>query len=291
MRIEVKPLKAPLGAQVIGINLSSSLTQDEFNVIHDAWLKYQVLIFPNQKIIDEDQVRFSRMFGTLPEKAVHSQGTKSGQQLHKSVMLVTNIREDGKVIGSLPDGEMHFHTDGAYERNPYRYTMLYAIEVPRAGGDTLFANMYRAYETLPEKLKQKLDGVEAEHGFYTGVDVSEKMKQALRIDGYDGNAIHPVFIRHEETGRTALYVSRLQTRRLIGFEETESREILAHLFEHSEQTEMIYQHKWTPGDLVAWDNRCTNHARTDFGPDERRLLLRTTVQGVKPCAAVSASQA
>lgn len=288
MPIEIAPLDAALGARIYGVDLSQPLTDDAFETIHAAWLKHQVLVFPGQQISDDDQVRFSKLFGDLPDKAVHSQGTKSGQQLHKSVMLVTNIREDGKVIGSLPDGEMHFHTDGAYERDPYRYTMLYAMEVPRVGGDTMFANMYRAFETLPEELKNRLDGVHAEHGFYTGVDVSDEMKQALRIDGYNGKAVHPVFIRHEETGRTALYVNRLLTRRLVGFDEEKSREILSRLFDHSEQAEMVYQHKWTPGDFVAWDNRCTNHARTDFSAGERRLLRRTTVQGVKPSQAQAA---
>ena len=288
MPIEIAPLDAALGARIYGVDLSRPLTDDGFETIHAAWLKHQVLVFSGQQISDDDQVRFSKLFGDLPDKAVHSQGTKSGQQLHKSVMLVTNIREDGEVIGSLPDGEMHFHTDGAYERDPYRYTMLYAMEVPRVGGDTMFANMYRAFETLPEELKNRLDGVHAEHGFYTGVDVSDEMKQALRIDGYNGKDVHPVFIRHEETGRTALYVNRLLTRRLVGFDEEKSREILSRLFDHSEQAEMVYQHKWTPGDFVAWDNRCTNHARNDFSAGERRLLRRTTVQGVKPSQAQAA---
>ena len=183
MPIELAPLEAALGVRVFGIDLSRPLSDSDFETVHAAWLDHQVLIFPDQKMDDEDQVRFSQMFGDLPDRAVHSQGTKSGQQLHKSVMLVTNIREDGKVIGSLLDGEMHFHTDGAYERDPYRYTMLYAMEVPREGGDTLFANMYRAYETLPEDLKERLAGAQAEQGFYTGVEVSDEMKQALRIDG------------------------------------------------------------------------------------------------------------
>ena len=287
MPIEVAPLDAALGARITGIDLSRPLSDTEFASVHAAWLDHQVLIFPDQNMDDEDQVRFSQLFGDLPDKAVHSKGTKSGQQRHKSVMLVTNIREDGEVIGSLPDGEMHFHTDGAYERDPYRYTMLYAIEVPREGGDTMFANMYRAYETLPEELKERLDGVEAEQGFYTGVDVSDEMKQALRIDGYDGKAVHPVFIRHEETGRTAIYVNRLLTRRIIGCSDDESRELLSRLFDHSEQSDMVYQHKWRPGDFVAWDNRCTNHARTDFSGGQRRLLRRTTVQGVKPEPALS----
>lgn len=285
MSIEIAPLDAALGARVLGIDLSKGINGDDFRTIHAAWLKYHVLIFPSQNLQDNDQVRFSRMFGDLPAKSPHSRGSKSGNQLHQSVMLVSNIREDGRVIGSLPDGEMHFHTDGAYERDPYRYTMLYALEVPKEGGDTLFANMCLAFDTLPEDLKLRLSKAEAEQGFYTGVDVSAEMKRSLRVDGYRGSAVHPIFIRHEETERISVYVNRLLTRRIIGFDNEESQNLLSRLFEHSEQSEIIYQHKWTPGDLVAWDNRCTNHARTDFSSGERRLLRRTTVQGLKPEAA------
>ena len=114
MSIEIAPLDAALGARVLGIDLSKEITCDQFSVIHTAWLKYHVLIFPGQDLEDKDQVRFSRMFGELPAKSPHSRGSKSGNQLHQSVMLVSNIREDGKVIGSLPDGEMHFWTGNAF---------------------------------------------------------------------------------------------------------------------------------------------------------------------------------
>ena len=286
MPIDVEPFSSALGASVTGIDLSAPIDADDFRDIHAAWLEHLVLVFPGQNFSDTDQVRFTEMFGDLPDKPVRSRGTKSAKQLHKSVMLVTNIREDGKVIGSLPDGEMHFHTDGAYETDPYRYTLLYAIEVPKTGGNTLFANMYTAYDTLDDDLKRRLAGVDAEHGFYTGVDVSDDMKSALGLGDYQSTARHPVFCAHEETGRTALYVNRLLTQCIADAADRESREILSRLFDHSERSEFVYEHIWTAGDFVMWDNRCTNHARTDFSAGERRLLRRTTVQGVAPAAAV-----
>ncbi|MEC7491160.1 MAG: TauD/TfdA family dioxygenase [Pseudomonadota bacterium] len=282
MPIEISPLTAPLGATVTGVDLSESLNDEDFRKIHRAWLEHIVLVFPEQNLSDENQVTFTRHFGEMPDRPVHSKGIKSDHQIHKSVMLVSNVRENGKIIGSLPDGEMHFHTDGAYEINPYRYTMLYALEVPRQGGNTLFANMYRAYDTLPEDLKTRLCEAEAEHGFYTGSDVSDGMKQRLRISDYQNSARHPVFIRHEETGRTSLYVSRLLTESLTGFPEGESQNLLSQLFDHSERPEFVYEHIWNPGDFVVWDNRCANHARTDFGDSERRMLRRTTIQGIGP---------
>lgn len=286
MPIKVFPIDASLGARITGVDLSVPLTGVDLQDIHQAWLEYIVLIFADQNLSDEAQLDFSLNFGSPPNRPIHSKGTKSDEQIHKSVMLVSNIRDDGKTIGSLPDGEMHFHTDGAYERDPYRYTMLHALEVPTRGGNTLFANMYKAYEILPKSLKSKLAAADAKHGFYTGVDVSKQMRTKLGIPEYNGTAEHPVFIRHEETGRTALYVSRLLTEALVGFTQSESEKILSELFYYSEKPEIIYEHVWSPGDFVVWDNRCASHARTDFGAGERRLLRRTTVQGTKPERAI-----
>ena len=282
MTIAVTPISNALGASITGIDLSKPLGDDAFGIVHSAMLEHLVLVFPDQELTDEEQVEFTLRFGDLPDRGVHSRGTKADDQLHKSVMLVSNIRENGEVIGSIPDGEMFFHTDGSYEEAPYRYTLLYAIEVPKNGGDTLFANMYAAYETLPDDLKELLADIDAEHGFYAGPDVTEEMRIALRVTGHSGSARHPALIRHEESSRTVLYVSRMLTRRLIGLGEDRGRDLLFRLFDHSERAENVYRHVWTPGDLVMWDNRCTNHARTDFSAGERRLLRRTTCQGTRP---------
>ena len=195
-------------------------------------------------------------------------------------MLISNIREDGVPIGSLPDGEMMFHSDGAYSETPYKYTLLYAVEVPSVGGNTVFANMYRAYDTLPGDLKERLSGARALHGYHAGT--TDKANPAGELS----NEIeYPLFISHEDTGRTALFASRLMTLAIIGMEKAESDAVLEQLFDHSEQPELLYEHVWTPGDLVIWDNSCSNHARTDFPSGERRLMRRTTVVG-KPLVGV-----
>ena len=195
-------------------------------------------------------------------------------------MLISNIRKDGVPIGSLPDGEMMYHSDGAYAKRPFRYTLLYALEVPSAGGNTQFANMYKAYETLPEDLKRKLALCHAEHQYYAG-----SVDKAKPTDSLTGVRQHPLFIGHEETGRIALYASRLLTTKIVELPQDESDEILDMLFDHCERPEFVYEHVWTPGDFVMWDNRCVNHARTDFSEGERRLLRRTTVFGIDPIAA------
>ena len=152
-------------------------------------------------------------------------------------MLVSNIRENGKPIGSLPDGEMMFHTDGSYDENPYNYTMLFAIELPKTGGHTLFSNMYMAYETLSDDMKRKLANCTAHQGYYSGT-----VQRGQPVGGFNGEFSHPVFIEHNETGRTALYVSRLITTRINELPQEESDEALEFLFNHSEKSEFIYEH-------------------------------------------------
>ena len=279
MSIRVKPTGTALGARVTGIDLSQELSEQQVGEIHEAWLDHLVLIFPGQDLSEEDQVRFTLRFGEMPKrKRYENRAEKSTSD--KSIMLVSNIRENGKPIGSLPDGEMMFHSDGAYDQDPYKYTLLYAVELPSQGGDTLFANMYRAYESLPEALKQKLKGCHGVQGYYGGAVV-----KGINPGAYSGEVEHPLFIRHPDTGRTAIYASRLMTVRIAEFSESESNDLLDQLFDHIERPENIYAHKWELGDFVMWDNQCTVHARTDFPREERRLLRRTTVQGVRPVLA------
>ena len=276
MAVVVEALPAPVGARIIGVDLSAPVDEETYRTIHRAWLDHQVLIFPDQKLGEEDQIRFTKLWGEMPVRDRYQ--TRHERDIKdKSIMLVSNIRENGQQIGSLPDGEMMFHTDGSYDRNPYRYTLLYAVELPSTGGNTLFADMYRAYDTLPDDLKRRLAGCTAEQSYYAGT-----VHRDQPVGSYSGDFIHPVFIRHEETGRTALYVSRLITRRIVEMDEAESAEVLEALFDHCEQSSLIYEHVWTKGDFVMWDNRCLNHARTDFPETERRLLRRTVVQGVQP---------
>ncbi len=281
MTIEIEPLAAALGARIYGVDLSDEIDGHTYAAIHRAWLDHQVLIFPRQSLSEADQIRFAKMFGNLPSRAAHARF--AGKPLgHHSLMLITNAKENGKPVGALPQGEMFFHTDGAYDEDPYRYTMLFAIEVSSVGGHTLFADMYGAYETLNEPMKRRLRGLHAVHGFYAGREVTEDFKKRLGVGEDPKRTAHPVVIAHEETGRPALYVSRMLTESIAELPEAESNALLAALFAHSEQQALIYEHVWTVGDFVIWDNRCTNHARTDFPATERRKLRRTTVQGVRP---------
>ena len=233
-----------------------------------------MILLRDQKLSEADQVGFAERFG--PPARIH---TKQFVRGHPAVMLVSNIREDGKPIGALPDGEMQFHTDQCHQERPAMASMLYAIEVPARGGNTLFANGYLAYETLADEIKRRIDGRKALNAYdYDNAATRRGRRLAQDVPSY----VHPVVRTHPATGRKALYVNRLMTVRIEGLPEAESEELLELLFAHQERAELIYEHVWRPGDLVMWDNRCTLHARTDFSPAERRLMRRVTILGEKP---------
>jgi taurine dioxygenase len=284
MDIQVTPLSPACGAEIKGIDLTRPLSKEAVQTIQNAWDKHLVLVFRGQQVSQDDQLRFASYFGDLglrkkaPEK-LRSRTEGSLQDSNKDsdkVLLVSNIKVDGKPIGAFGEGEFWFHIDSGYTPRPYKYTFLYALELPSTGGNTMFSNMYRAYEAVPTALKQKLHGRKALH-----IHEYNRSKQA----GSSGNIseiphhFHPLFITHPGTGRKTLFVDRLMTTRIEGMDAAESDAILDQLYEIGERREFIFEHVWKLGDFLMWDNRCTIHARTDFPKDERRLLRRCTVEG------------
>ena len=268
----LRPLSPALGVEIIGVDLSEEIDDYTFAQIQDAWHRNLVILLRGQELSEEDQVRFAEKFG--PPAVIH---TKQFVRNHPAVMLISNIREDGKPIGALPDGEMHFHTDQCHREIPAKATLLYAIEIPSKGGNTLFSNAYTAYEMLPEEIKRSIAGRRALNAYDTDTP--------LRTANYDSTGTsywHPVVRTHPATGRKALYVNRLMTREIEGMPREESDAILQKLFDHQEQPNFVYEHVWRPGDILMWDNRCTLHARTDFLARERRQLRRVTILGEKP---------
>lgn len=273
MGITVKPMSDALGAEILGVDLSQPLDAATAADIYAAWLEHLVIVVRDQTIDDDDQTRFAGYFGTVgayhrPKAMQHAKHASS------TIMLISNIREDGKPIGAHPDGEMMFHTDTAYHEHPHKATTLFGVECPSVGGDTLFSNQYKVYDALPDDLKRRLKGRKAMNVYEFGTTIKTKAR-------YDREKMphyaHPVFRKHPETGRTVLYVGELMTEEIVGMPEDESEEILAELYAMQKRPEFIYAHRWRVGDLVMWDNRCTVHARTDFSPDQRRHLRRVTV--------------
>jgi taurine dioxygenase len=195
------------------------------------------------------------------------------------IMLISNIRENGEPIGALPDGEMMFHHDMIHAEVPSKATLLYSVEIPSTGGNTLFASGYAAYDTLDPAVRSKLEGRKAQHHYNYGSVQKGDNKGTVSF----GECAHPVFRTNEDTGRKAVYVNRLMSVGVEGMAQEEAEPLLNAVFDHAEKPEFVYEHVWRVGDLLLWDNRCSSHARTDFPSTERRLMLRTTVKGtVRP---------
>lgn len=275
--MKIEPLSAALGARVTEFDLSQPISPADMAAITQAWLDHIVLVFPGQDITQEQQLIFAGHFGETGSRARKVEDRPEGSELHDGIMLVTNDKDgDGNYVGSLPDGEMFFHHDMCYVAEPHKATMLYGIAIPPSGGDTKFANMYRAYDLIPDHLKKQLRGHTALQTYnYHPTEIPD-------VDG-DLTDIHhlsqPIFITNPDSGKTALYVNRLMTARIDGLGKAESDDILEQLFAIIEAPENVLQHKWTPGDIVMWDNRCSCHARTDFAPGHRRYMRRCTVVG------------
>ena len=275
MSFTVSPLSDTIGAEIFGLDLSRPMSPSVVEALREAFHEHLILLFRGQDLTWERQIDFAGLFGPLGVRKRKADDRPEGKEADH-MMLVSNIRKDGKPIGSLPDGEMLFHHDMCYVPAPDMATLLYAIEPTRDGGHTLFANMYAAYETLPDDLKAAIEGREVLQ-IYNYIPT-------LRVDPDDDRQkwdhyVQPAVIIHPVTGRKALYINQLMSARLEGVPRDESDAVLAAIRAHLDRPELSYAHAWRPGDLMMWDNYCTCHARTDFPPDQTRLLRRCTVAG------------
>jgi len=281
-RFRITPFAAPLGAEVVGFSAADDLTAIEFDRIHAAHLAHHVLVFRDQRLTPEQQVAFSRRFGPL-QIHVLRQFQLAG---HPEVLVVSNIVENGKPIG-LGDAGHFWHSDLSYKERPSLGSMLYARELPAEGGDTLFANMHRAWHTLPAALKTAVAGLRAEHSYlakYEALRALSPWRPPLTPEQIAEVApvVHPVVRTHPESGRKALFVSEHFTTRIVGIPERESADLLAQLFAHSVRPEHLYRHRWREGDMVFWDNRSVMHLAAGTPAHLRRRMHRTTIEGDVP---------
>ena len=273
--MEVIPLSSALGAEIRGVNAARPIDEATFARIRDAWHQHLVILLRGQDLDEDQQVRFAERFGPL--SPIH---TDHHSPTNKAVMYIGNRKKDGKLVGALPLGEMQFHSDQCYKERPAMGTMLYAIEIPAEGGNTLFANAYKAYDALPVEVKERVTGRKAVQVYDYGGGVLDRKHMVEPQEGL--SYAHPVARMHPATGRKALYVNRLMTHSIEGLPREESERLLGIMFATIERPEFIYEHRWRVGDLLLWDNRCTLHARRDFDPSASRWLRRVTIQGERP---------
>ena len=278
MSITVTPTGAALGAEISGTDLRK-ISDADFAAVYRAWLDHSVLLIRGQKLTDDDLIAFSRRFGELDFAPIQENGRRFVEG-HPEIYFVSNVIENGVAIGSLGAGEAVWHTDMSYLEDPPKASMLYAIEVPPSGGNTGFTSMYRAYEALPEALKQQLAGLRVKHdGTYNsggyvrqGVTPTDDPREAP-------GTYHPIVCTHQETGRKCLYLGRRRNAYLLGLELSESEALLDELWQYVERPEFSWEHAWQVGDLVMWDNRCTMHRRDPFDDTARRVMHRTQIKG------------
>ena len=281
MSMTVTRASDALGAKVQGLDLRRPLDPSAKQQVLEAFTEHMVLVFPGQDLSEDEQRRFAEQFGPLGERKRKPEDRPEGEGA-ANFMQITNIRKNGVPIGSLPDGEVLFHHDMCYVAAPDKATMLYAIEVPSKGGDTVFANMCAVYDSLPAGIKERIQGRRVNQVYDYRYNV--RIDAALDLSQFD-QYVQPAVIVHPASGRTAVYINPLMSVGIEGLTEQESEDIIATISEHIDRPEHHYHHKWTPGDLVMWDNLCTCHARTDFSPSETRLMRRCTVAGEPVVAA------
>lgn len=280
--VEIRRFDAPLGAEVVGLDLNVPLPDAEFARIHAAHLAHHVLVFRDQRISPEQQLAFSRRFGPLQQHVLHQFALEN----HPDILVVSNVVENGRPIG-LGDAGFYWHSDLSYKERPSLGSMLLARELPSEGGDTVFANMHLAWDTLPAALRKAVEGRRAEHSYlakYEALRARSPWRPKLSDAQIDAvkPVLHPIVRTHPETGRHALFVSEHFTTRIVGLPEDESRALLDQLFAHSVLPGHLYRHRWQAHDMVFWDNRSLMHLATGCPDHLRRRLDRTTIEGDTP---------
>lgn len=296
LNYEIRPAPAALGAEVHGLDLRQ-LNDATFKRIHETWLHHLLLVFKNQTLTAEDLVNLINRFGTpISSKGLHQRGLeeRTANQLFNlppEVTVVTNVRENGKPVGILGDGEIVWHSDFSFKERPTAARMLVAMEVPPQdkGGNTQFLNAYAAYDALPADYKKELSGKTIKQG--NVIDTAMKLRPGASLNDdirYIDGPSHPIISTHPDTGCNHLFLGRRHAAYVNGMTLEDSEAFLNRLWDYATQERFVYTHRWNKGDVVVWDNRATVHKRDGFDPDSRRVLYAAQVEGHKPFEAPDA---
>jgi len=272
--IEVRRLGPQIGAEIRGVDVKT-LDDAGFAEIYRAWLAHNVVVVPEQQLEIEDFLRYSRRFGVVVPHP--SKSTRHPEYPEITFLGVNKFGPDGQLdMAIYRRGAEGWHTDGAYDAEPFKATQLYALAVPSRGGDTFFASMYAAYDALPAPLRARLEG---RLGAFT---YGGRRKATALLDEADRDwtpVFHPIIRVHPETGRKGLYFDPGKILRIEGLEAQESDDLIEELTARMIQPEGEYRHHWRRGDIVIWDNRCSYHkAAGDYPPEEDRVHWRVSIK-------------
>jgi alpha-ketoglutarate-dependent taurine dioxygenase len=281
MAVQIRNLSAALGAEVAGIDLSEALPQAAIGAIEAAWRERLVVVFHGQNLTDPQLIAFSNNFGELDPPGPNPYGEPFNKE-HPELNVISNVVENGKPVGNLGDGEAVWHADMTYVDVPPKAAVLHALEVPppEAGGNTYFADMFAAYESLPADLRKAIEGKIAVH------DASRNSAGMLR-KGYQEiadvrqtvGAHHPLVRTDPKTGRKALFLGRRPNAYVLGLEVAESEALLDALWAHATQPRFTMCHEWKVGDVLMWNNLSVLHRRDAFDPKTRRVMHRSQIKG------------
>jgi taurine dioxygenase len=279
--VTVAPLAPALGAEVRCGDVRR-LDAAAFDATYRALLDNLVICICGQQLSDPELIAFGRRLGELD----HAPYAKTGMEkarVHPEIVVVSNVTENGQAIGVLRDAEVVWHSDNSYRDRPLSYSVLHALEVPPRGGNTSFANMYLALETLPPALRRRINGKTLKHDmtYNSAGDLREGFQPVSDVRKAPGPS-HPIVRTHPETGYNALYLGRRPNAYINGLSIEESEELLNALWAHATQAKFTWQHEWRAGDILIWDNRCVMHHREPFDGGHRRVMHRVQCAGDVP---------
>jgi len=281
MAISIRNLDATLGAEIDGIDVSKPLPQADIDAIEAAWRERLVVVFHGQSLSDPQLIAFSRNFGELDPPGPNPYG-EPFNKAYPELNVISNVVENGKPMGNLGDGEAVWHADMTYVDVPPRAAMLHALEVPppEAGGNTYFADMFEAYETLPADLKKAADGRIAVHdASHNSAGLLRKGYNEITDVRHTPGAHHPLVRTDPESGRKALFLGRRPNAYVLGLGVVESEALLDALWAHATQPRFVMCHEWKVGDLLMWNNLSVLHRRDPFDPRTRRVMHRSQIKG------------
>jgi alpha-ketoglutarate-dependent taurine dioxygenase len=285
--ITITPRHSLIGAEIRDVDLGR-IDDDTFRRIYDAWLEHLLLVFPEQEVTDEEQIAFTRRFGELE---IHPSREHRSSR-HPEIYRVANVDERGTIMSQQSKGWRYmnltwlWHTDSSFREVPSMGSILHGIEVPPEGGDTLFANMYAAYEALSDDMKERSRGLRVLHSHDQVLSHDQELKKASEDYTKLPPVHHPLVRRHPVTGRLSLFLSPHTMERVEGLTEEEGRTLLNELTAFATQDRFVCRHKWKKNDVILWDNRCTMHAVMPYdAADLRRVMHRTTIVGDGPIIA------
>jgi len=277
MSIQIRRLSHALGAEVTGVDIREPLSEAAFKAVNDLFLEHGILLFRGTALTRDQHVAFSRRFGELDNN--DAQPRDRDPDYHEIALVTNRPKPNGKPSDSRYTGRV-WHSDRSYTTRPASASLLRGIEIPEVGGETMFTNMYMAYDTLSDTYQKLIADLHGVHGGDTRKILDLSAERAAEMKRLNPPVAQPLVRVHPETGRKALYVGD-KVKRIVGMSVEESRSILDYLVKHATRYEFLYRHQWRANDLIVWDNRCTMHiALGDFDETQRRHMERTTVIGV-----------